>query len=66
MRIYIAGAMTGLFNYREAFLEAEKYIKKLGHIVVNPAYLPEGLIDYYQINKAYYLLLASSSYCLWC
>lgn len=52
MRIYIAGAMTGKFRYREQFFKAEEEIKELGHIVVNPAYLPEGLSDYYEINKA--------------
>lgn len=52
MRIYIAGAMTGVFMYKEPFMEAEKYIKELGHIVVNPSYLPEGLSDYFEINKA--------------
>lgn len=52
MIIYIAGAMTGKFNYKEKFMEAERKIKELGHIVVNPAYLPEGLLDYFEINKA--------------
>lgn len=52
MIIYIAGAMTGKFNYKEKFMEAEKRIKELGHIAVNPAYLPEGLLDYFEINKA--------------
>lgn len=52
MRVYIAGAMTGVFRYKESFMEAEKRIKDLGHIVVNPAYLPEGLNDYFEINKA--------------
>ena len=52
MRVYIAGAMTGKFDYKKYFMEAEDYVKELGHIVVNPAYLPEGLSDYYEINKA--------------
>lgn len=52
MRVYIAGAMTRVFNYKEPFMEAERYIKELGHIVVNPAYLPEGLYNYFEINKA--------------
>lgn len=52
MRVYIAGAMTGVFNYKEKFTEAEEYIRGLGHIVVNPSFLPEGLSDYYEINKA--------------
>lgn len=52
MIIYIAGAMTGKYNYKKQFMEAERRIKELGHIVVNPAYLPEGLLDYFEINKA--------------
>ena len=52
MIIYIAGAITGKFNYKEKFMEAERKIKELGHIAVNPVYLPEGLFDYYEINKA--------------
>ncbi len=52
MRVYIAGTMTGKFNYKEPFMRAEQNIKALGHIVVNPAYLPEGLGDYFEINKA--------------
>jgi len=52
MRVYIAGAMTGKFYYKEPFMKAEKLLRELGHIVVNPAYLPEGLEDYFEINKA--------------
>ena len=52
MRVYIAGAMTGVFKYKEKFIEAEEYIRGLGHIVLNPSFLPEGLSDYYEINKA--------------
>lgn len=42
MRVYIAGAMTGVFKYKEKFIEAEEYIRGLGHIVLNPSFLPEG------------------------
>lgn len=52
MRVYVAGAMTGKFDYKRYFMEAEEYLKEMGHIVVNPAYLPEGLSDYFEINKA--------------
>lgn len=52
MRVYIAGAMTGKFDYKKYFMQAESYVRALGHIVVNPAYLPEGLADYFEINKA--------------
>lgn len=52
MRVYIAGAMTGKFKYREDFKRGENRIKELGHIAVNPSFLPEGLVDYFEINKA--------------
>lgn len=52
MRVYIAGAMTGKFKYKEAFKKAEDRIKGLGHIALNPSFLPEGLADYFEINKA--------------
>lgn len=52
MRVYIAGAMTGKFKYKEAFKRAEDRIKELGHIALNPSFLPEGLADYFEINKA--------------
>lgn len=52
MRVYIAGAMTGKFKYKEDFTRGEKRIKELGHIALNPSFLPEGLADYFEINKA--------------
>ena len=52
MRVYIAGAMTGRFDYKEYFNEAEEFVRGQGHIVLNPAFLPDGLADYYEINKA--------------
>ena len=52
MRVYIAGAITGKFEYKEAFMRAERRIKELGHIALNPSFLPEGLANYFEINKA--------------
>lgn len=52
MKVYIAGAMTGKFKYREDFARGENYVKGLGHIALNPSFLPEGLADYFEINKA--------------
>lgn len=52
MRVYIAGAMTGRFDYKKYFNEAEEFVRSKGHIVLNPSFLPEGLADYYKINKA--------------
>lgn len=43
MKIYIAGKITGDPKYRDRFRgEAEK-LEGLGHIVLNPAELPEGM-----------------------
>ena len=43
MKIYIAGKVRGLKNYREVFKEAEKKLQAEGHVTLNPAELPEGL-----------------------
>lgn len=43
MKIYIAGKITGDLGYLDRFRgEAEK-LEALGHIVLNPAELPEGM-----------------------
>ena len=41
MRVYISGKITGDPTYKEKFEKAEKYIKSLGHIPINPAKLDE-------------------------
>lgn len=43
MKIYIAGKVRGLENYKEIFKEAEIKLKEKGHVILNPAELPEGL-----------------------
>ena len=43
MRIYIAGKITGELDYRDKFKKAEDKLKEMGHIVVNPTMLPDGL-----------------------
>ena len=43
MKIYIAGKITGNENYREEFAKVQAELEKDGHIVLNPAVLPEGL-----------------------
>ena len=47
MIVYIAGKMTGLPDKgRAAFLQAEQKLKALGHVVLNPAVLPDGLLQH--------------------
>ena len=54
MKIYIAGKITGDENYREKFAKAQVQLQKDGHIVLNPAVMPEGL------TKAEYMKLCFS------
>lgn len=41
-KIYIAGKINGLKNYREVFKEAEDKLKEEGNICMNPSVLGEG------------------------
>lgn len=57
--VYIAGPITGVDKYWEAFEQAEDYLLGLGYIPLSPAHLPEGMtkaqyarIDFAQIDSA--------------
>lgn len=52
MIVYIAGPITGKLNYRKKFKEVEKMLQEMGHIVINPSNLPNGLAFYMSICKA--------------
>ena len=45
MKIYIAGKIAGDKRYRAKFREAAKTLEAAGHVVLNPAALPDGLDD---------------------
>lgn len=46
MKIYIAGPMTGHENFnRDAFNNAAASLTNRGHVVLNPATLPDGLSE---------------------
>lgn len=51
---YISGPITGVERYWEAFEAAEEALVAQGHLVLNPAKLPEGMTkkQYMQINFA--------------
>ena len=51
MKIYIVGNITGEPNYKEKFDIAATSLEAQGHIVLNPAELPEGMLpaDYMRI-----------------
>ncbi|MEG1497652.1 MAG: DUF4406 domain-containing protein [Clostridiales bacterium] len=42
MKVYIAGPITGVDNYRKTFNDAEEILLNQGHIVMNPALLSDG------------------------
>lgn len=51
-KVFISGKMTGLPNYnRDEFNRMEKLLVMMGHTVLNPACLPDGLTqnEYLQI-----------------
>lgn len=54
MKIYIAGRIAGDRKYRAKLREAAKALEGMGHVVLNPATLPDGLTDadYMQICMA--------------
>ena len=43
MKIYIAGKITGDPGYLDKFREEAEKLEGMGHIVLNPAELPEGM-----------------------
>lgn len=44
MKVFISGPMTGIEKYnRPSFNAAARKLKKAGHIVLNPAMLPDGM-----------------------
>lgn len=54
MKIYIAGKIAGDRRYRAKFREAAKNLEAMGHVILNPATLPDGLeqADYMRICLA--------------
>lgn len=51
LKVYISGKITGNPNYKEEFAKAEKWLKSIGCIVMNPSVLSEGFThdEYMQI-----------------
>jgi len=53
-KVYIAGKITGDENYKRRFAAVQKLIESRGHVVLNPAALPQGMSnsDYMRICMA--------------
>lgn len=43
--VYIAGPITGVKNYWEAFETAEEMVESLGYIALTPSRLPKGMTN---------------------
>ena len=50
-KVYIAGKITGDCDYRKKFERVAEVLRRDGHVVLNPATLPEGMsaADYMRI-----------------
>jgi hypothetical protein len=58
-RVYISGPMTGLPDYNHAaFCAAAEALRDEGHVVVNPAMLPNGLTQFAYMDIALAMLRA--------
>lgn len=54
IKIYISGAVTNDFNYKEKFKQAEDKIFKMGHIPINPTNISPFLTyeEYMHLDEA--------------
>jgi len=63
-KIYIAGKITGLPNYKEKFAKVEKALIKKGHLVMNPSILPEGFPWEIYMPICYAMIDACDTVCM--
>ena len=56
MKIYVAGKITGLDNYKEVFEEAGRMLEEEGHTVMLPSILPEGF-EYEEYMKICFAMI---------
>lgn len=64
-KIYIAGPMTGIPDFnRKAFNDMAALLRSRGHIVLNPAILPDGLEQHEYMDITIAMLRCSDTLCL--
>lgn len=56
MKIYIAGKITGLDDYKKRFKEAQDELQELGHTVMNPAMFEEGFTHEEYMHVCYAMI----------
>ena len=55
-KVYIAGKITGLKDYKNKFWVAKMILERQGHLVMNPAVLPAGF-DYEDYMKICFAMI---------
>lgn len=64
-KVYIAGPMTGIPDFnRKAFNDMAGLLRSRGHIVLNPAILPDGLEQHEYMDITIAMLRCSDTVCL--
>ena len=64
-KVYIAGPMSGLPDFnRKAFNDMADLLRSRGHIVLNPAILPDGLEQHEYMDITIAMLRSSDTLCL--
>ena len=56
MRLYLSGAITSDPSYREKFARVQALLESLGHEVISPLILPEGLAQREYLHFDYALI----------
>ena len=64
MKVFISGKITNDNNYQEHFAKVEMMLKQLGHIPLNPAYLPQGMTDAEYMSIGFRMLECCDAICL--
>lgn len=64
MKIYIAGKITGDPDYFDKFQEEQDELEALGHIVLNPAQLPEGMSKAEYMRICFAMIDCAEAVCL--
>jgi len=56
LKVYIAGPITGIENYQEAFAQRQTELEAKGYTVINPAILPEGFEHHEYMHICYSMI----------
>jgi hypothetical protein len=61
MKVYVAGKITGDPECREKFALAAAQLTAQGHVVLNPAMLPDGLTNREYMNICFAMMNAAEA-----